>query len=622
MINQLDISIFFNIIKYKDSLYNYYIMNLNEKVEMMLYKYNSLLNDTKTKRGCYLFLYNQIFYNDMMNILQDNDKQIYNNQIYMTTLNGNTLFYNFKIDEYNKRDLEYIKYISDDGQKYINNICDIILDENYNIKEEIDTNIILYYYAFKLLDLYYNLIDNLDNELTDKINKLFRPINNNLILFYKCIPSYPGYYIALKKIISNNSLFNEFKLLFDKNDNNQNDNNQNDNNQNDNNQNDNNQNDNNQNDNNQNDNNDKNVVINKLNELNDNNQNDNNIVINKLNELNDKINILMQNQIKEPKIQTYEEFEKEVKNIKINTQPTYSTNIPSTLRNTVWTTYINENNRKGKCFCCRKEDITTANFECGHVISRALGGADTLENLRPLCSQCNKSMSSKLMHEFIKQYGFWDYQMINDNKLINNNEINEFISNAKFTINHFNILGNTIEELLLNFDKLSHKEKISVLYINPTVEQQRIIASYCGVTLSGKLKDDISNDLLKKIGKLSTIMDIYYCIICKYYKKRKLEIDKYIDGFINIPLIFKYIPDEFKTKEMCENAVKNSYNMCLQYVPDELKTKEMCENAVKNSYSGICLQFVPDNLKTNEMCDIAIQKSSSNLEYVPDKFKK
>ena len=60
------------------------------------------------------------------------------------------------------------------------------------------------------------------------------------------------------------------------------------------------------------------------------------------------------------------------------------------------------------------------------------------------------------------------------------------------------------------------------------------------------------------------------------------ETDKYIDGFINIPLIFKYIPDEFKTKEFYENAVKND-GMCLQYVPDNLKTKELCENAVKNT---------------------------------------
>lgn len=81
--------------------------------------------------------------------------------------------------------------------------------------------------------------------------------------------------------------------------------------------------------------------------------------------------------------------------------------IPKALRTKVWTTYISEDSRKGKCFCCQIQEITESNFECGHVISERNGGLVILDNLRPVCSACNKSMSSKNMFEFIKNYGLW-----------------------------------------------------------------------------------------------------------------------------------------------------------------------------------------------------------------------
>ena len=48
------------------------------------------------------------------------------------------------------------------------------------------------------------------------------------------------------------------------------------------------------------------------------------------------------------------------------------------------------------CFCCNVEPITFANFECGHVQSGVNGGDDKIQNLRPICSLCNKSMGKKI----------------------------------------------------------------------------------------------------------------------------------------------------------------------------------------------------------------------------------
>lgn len=84
-----------------------------------------------------------------------------------------------------------------------------------------------------------------------------------------------------------------------------------------------------------------------------------------------------------------------------------STSVPSTLRHEVWKKYISYTYSNGKCFCCKSSRIEISNFECGHIISKNNGGPITLHNLRPVCGQCNKSMGSKNMDEFIIINGFW-----------------------------------------------------------------------------------------------------------------------------------------------------------------------------------------------------------------------
>ncbi|NDG68463.1 MAG: hypothetical protein EB135_03170, partial [Proteobacteria bacterium] len=45
---------------------------------------------------------------------------------------------------------------------------------------------------------------------------------------------------------------------------------------------------------------------------------------------------------------------------------------------------------------------TQSIFECGHIIAEAKGGETSLENLRPICSTCNKSMKTINMNDYIK----------------------------------------------------------------------------------------------------------------------------------------------------------------------------------------------------------------------------
>ena len=78
--------------------------------------------------------------------------------------------------------------------------------------------------------------------------------------------------------------------------------------------------------------------------------------------------------------------------------------IPSTVKRLVWNKYIGENIGKYKCYCCKLTDITQLSFHCGHVISEKKGGQIDVNNLRPICQNCNSSMGFKNMDDFINEY--------------------------------------------------------------------------------------------------------------------------------------------------------------------------------------------------------------------------
>lgn len=78
--------------------------------------------------------------------------------------------------------------------------------------------------------------------------------------------------------------------------------------------------------------------------------------------------------------------------------------IPPQLRKLVWETYMkNPNQTVGPCFVCQGE-IHILNFECGHVKSFATGGLTNLDNLRPICGSCNKSMGKKELYAYRDEF--------------------------------------------------------------------------------------------------------------------------------------------------------------------------------------------------------------------------
>ena len=80
--------------------------------------------------------------------------------------------------------------------------------------------------------------------------------------------------------------------------------------------------------------------------------------------------------------------------------------IPKAVKNAIWNTYIGNCKGIGQCYVGCGENISHANFECGHIISEKKGGYVDLLNLRPICSSCNKSIGTKNMREFVNKYRF------------------------------------------------------------------------------------------------------------------------------------------------------------------------------------------------------------------------
>jgi 5-methylcytosine-specific restriction endonuclease McrA len=75
--------------------------------------------------------------------------------------------------------------------------------------------------------------------------------------------------------------------------------------------------------------------------------------------------------------------------------------ISATIKKLVWNTNIGEDIGKAKCTCCKSTDITQMSFNCGHVISEHNGGETIVSNLKPICQNCNSSMGTKDMNDFM-----------------------------------------------------------------------------------------------------------------------------------------------------------------------------------------------------------------------------
>jgi 5-methylcytosine-specific restriction endonuclease McrA len=52
---------------------------------------------------------------------------------------------------------------------------------------------------------------------------------------------------------------------------------------------------------------------------------------------------------------------------------------------------------------CKQVKIDPFNFEVGHITAKSKGGSDSLDNLIPICTSCNRSMGTQNLVVFYKK---------------------------------------------------------------------------------------------------------------------------------------------------------------------------------------------------------------------------
>ena len=141
---------------------------------------------------------------------------------------------------------------------------------------------------------------------------------------------------------------------------------------------------------------------------------------------------------------------------------------------------------------------------------------------------------------------------------------------------------------------------------------------YCLMALDGKKIWHLVPDNYKTI-------DFYKFIINKKPEfindfPKELLIKKYWENiWLNIMVKLnqiELIPEEYLTLEICIEIVNNVHDK-IRYVPEKFKTKELCENL-----EPVYLEFIPENIR-NESLYLGYVGSLKNYkwEIIPDKFK-
>ena len=191
--------------------------------------------------------------------------------------------------------------------------------------------------------------------------------------------------------------------------------------------------------------------------------------------------------------------------------------IPKALKISVWHKYIGETIGKSKCMCCNITDITQMKFHAGHIISEYNDGEMHIDNLKPICESCNKSMGIKNMDEFINI--LHSSTILENEPILSNNdiitEINSIYNNIKTDINK------------LYENNKRFQMKLLVQQALPMDEKDR---------LTGNMQYDINKAVY---NKLETIEINNKKIILEKFKEQLNEIKP---KFMSIKIsIYKYL---------------------------------------------------------------------------------
>lgn len=297
--------------------------------------------------------------------------------------------------------------------------------------------------------------------------------------------------------------------------------------------------------------------------------------------------------------------------------------IPKTVRDAVWDKY-NGKIFEGKCFCC-KTSLSPHNFECGHVISEKLGGKVSIDNLRPICSKCNRSMGTNDMNYFIEKYGFdkitekekeSEHEDEHAKEEIDESDIEEeeddepeidiFENNVQFTgsmsviqisslVNDYNT--NKIDlnpiyqrDSVWNSDKQTNFINSLIKHIIPTPLIFNVNSDGKTICIDGKQRITAIVDFVD--NKIPLIMDnnkIYYSKIHKGTDNTRIFTSDEKTKFDNIDIwISKYsnlsVSNEQEIFQRIQNGCELTYG---EIIPSLIKDTKVCESFKKYCSANI-----------------------------------
>ena len=223
--------------------------------------------------------------------------------------------------------------------------------------------------------------------------------------------------------------------------------------------------------------------------------------------------------------------------------------IPKAVKNSVWNTYIESNDPNkliGKCFVGCGCEITIANFELGHVKAYSKGGSDKVENLRPICSTCNKSMGTMNLLEFKEKYGL----DVKQEKVLNEEQLTKKITELEIKIIDVNKENDTLnllkENETLDLDKCESFKS----YINESISIDKTKIYSKNININDEI-----DKLMIQINQLKiTLKDEIYTINESIKDKKNQLKDN------NTKLMsHKQHIDSFNSKiSINDNSIKNS----------------------------------------------------------------
>ena len=101
--------------------------------------------------------------------------------------------------------------------------------------------------------------------------------------------------------------------------------------------------------------------------------------------------------------------------------------------------------------------------------------------------------------------------------------------------------------------------------------------------------------------------------------------EEYLELVKERGLSLAFVPDKYRTYEICLEAIKVNPSINIDCVPDKHKTYELCLEVVKNSFLNRILSIIPDKHRTYELCLKVVKNKVTNmitvLNHIPEEHK-